>query len=281
MIEIEEGEFTTDDGVKLSYSVSGEGHPLVFVNALGSTKRGWSETAYSFSRYAKVITYNLRNQGKSVDGHGDDYLMDRHVRDLLNLVSHLSVNRFVGVGLSTGTRILSDFALTHPELVHSLVLMGYGGQELAQRNQIVFQSWLHALSACEPGDVEPFIETLLPWLFSPGYLAVSSSAIRGIAPAINRVMTRDGLRANVRASMVSLGESYERVRRTKVIKAPSLILQGELDILTPPTFLRSCGEEFESCTLKLISGSGHNVRIERRDEFEAAALEFLLADPAF
>jgi pimeloyl-ACP methyl ester carboxylesterase len=274
-------DFVTDDGVRLAYSVVGEGFPIVLSNGLGILKEAWAETADSFSRYGKVITYNLRNQGKEVAGHGDTYLMDRHVSDLEQLLAHLEIDRIAGVGISTGTRILSDLALARPELVRSLVLMGYGGEALAERNQIVFRSWLHTLLSCPIGDLSPFADALLPWVYSPAYLARSAAAVPEIAKAIELIMTRDGLAANVRASMISLDNSYERSHRNSTIKARTLILQGEFDMLTPPAFLKSVSQRFDDCTIKVVSGSGHNVRAERRGEFESSALEFFFADPEF
>src|SRR5690349_15598520 len=106
--------FRTDDGVALAYDVRGEGLPLVLVNGLPDTKDGWSNAAGALAPYFRVVTYNLRNQGLVEEG-GDGYRTERHVRDLDQLLAHLRIGQFVGVGLSMGARILADFTQTQPD----------------------------------------------------------------------------------------------------------------------------------------------------------------------
>ena len=106
--------FRTDDGVALAYDVRGDGLPLVLVNGLPDTKDGWNSVAGALAPYFRVVTYNLRNQGMVEEG-GTGYQTERHVRDFTQLLAHLRIGRFVGVGLSMGARILVDFAAAHPD----------------------------------------------------------------------------------------------------------------------------------------------------------------------
>lgn len=270
--------FETDDRVELAFSEAGEGYPVVFVNGLGNLKEAWADTVNVVSRYFRVITYNLRNQGKQVDGHGDRYLTDRHVQDLQCLVDHLGLPAFVGVGISTGSRILVDFAGEHAARVRALVLMGASNDAYAERYQAIFRTWLVALLASPPEDLTPYAEAYLPCIYSPHYLVQARGQTPKIAAALDRTLSRRGIAANLRATIDSFAEDFLRAHRQHLVEAPTLLLQGELDFLTPPVVLREASWQFPKGTLKVLDGSGHNIRVERREEFEREMLNFLLDD---
>jgi 3-oxoadipate enol-lactonase len=269
--------FKTDDGISLACDVRGEGIPLVLVNGLPDSKDGWGETAGLLARDFRVVAYNLRNQGP-IDSGGGEYLMDRHVRDLLQLLDHLSIDRFIGVGLSMGARILTDLAGSHPDRALRLVLIGAGNDRLAPRYRAIFRSWLRALELSPADDLLPFVEAFVTWALDPGFFSRHPDFFRGYARLLAATHTRRGLGANIRAS----AESYEaddvkRFRR-KPIAIRTRFIQGEFDLLTPPAFIREMVDIFPRSSLTVIPGCGHNVRVAEPLRLQQEILDFLTRD---
>jgi pimeloyl-ACP methyl ester carboxylesterase len=276
MDEIIEGRFSCKDGVELAYSSCGDGFPLILVNGLGNLKEGWLETTRSFARYFRVIGYDYRNQGREVAGHGTGYPTRQHAEDLDCLVQNLGLDTFVGIGISTGARILTDYAELHPSKVDSLVLMGIAPPTLSRRNLVIFQSWLNALESSTEEDFTPYVQTYMPWIYGPEFLARSTPPVHRIAQGLSQSMTRAGMAANIGATMESLRRCLAPDYLDPPISSPTVVLQGEYDLMAPPKLLSHFDAKFPNGTLTAILRAGHNVRGENREEFERLALDFLL-----
>lgn len=269
--------FRTDDGVVLSYDVRGDGLPVVLLNGLPDTKEGWSGTAAALAPYFRVVTYNLRNQGL-VEGGGDGYDTGRHVRDLVELLEHLGIDRFVGIGLSMGARILADFAGLYGERALRLVLVAASNDRLAPRYRAIFRSWLNALEASPADSLLPFVEAFVPWALDPGYFARDPDFFGKYAKLLAETHTRRGLGANIRALIDSYEAGYMAEYRLKRVTSRTHFIQGEFDLLTPPAFIREMVQKFPHSSVSIIPGSGHNVRAGDPLRLQQEILEFLTRD---
>jgi pimeloyl-ACP methyl ester carboxylesterase len=276
MEAITEGQFAAPGGIELAYAFSGDGFPVILVNGLGNLKEAWGETVRSFERYFRVITYNLRNQGKNIAGHGIDYTTEQHVIDLDHLVRHLGIERFVGIGISTGARVLIDYALAHPDKVEGLSLMGVATENLNHRNMVIFKSWLNALETSADEDMTRYVETYIPWIYGPDYLSRVAVPVRQIAQGLSNTMTKAGTAENIKSTLNALDEDYVLTRRGGVIEPPVLILQGEYDLMAPPGCLDDLSKRFARHDMIIVPRVGHNIRGENRAEFERRTLDFLV-----
>jgi pimeloyl-ACP methyl ester carboxylesterase len=269
--------FRADDGVPLAYDVRGEGLPVVLVNGLPDTKDGWSATAAALAPYFRVVTYNLRNQGLVEEG-GDGYRPERHVRDLAQLLAHLRIGQFVGIGLSMGARILADFTQAQPDQPLRLVLIGASNEKLAPRYRAIFNSWRHALDASPPDDLLPFVETFVPWAFNPGYFSRDPDFFARYAKLLAATHTRRGLGANIAAVAASYHPDEAARSQPKPIATRTHFVHGEYDFLTPPQFIREMVQLFPHSSLTVIPGCGHNVRVSEPRRLEQEILDFLVRD---
>jgi 3-oxoadipate enol-lactonase len=274
--KIVEGTFATSDGIELGFTATGEGFPVILVNGLGNLKEAWSESVGSFCRYFQVITYNLRNQGKQIIGHGADYTTQQHVSDLHRLAEYLHVEQFVGIGISTGARILIDYALAYPGKVRGLALMGVATENLNHRNRVIFKSWLNALESSAHDDMTRYVETYIPWIYGPDYLSSVAVPVKQIAAGLSNTMTKAGTAENIKSTLNSLSEHYVALSRGGAIESPTLILQGEYDLMAPPGCLEDVSKRFPVCKMTIIPRVGHNIRGENRPAFESHTLNFLL-----
>ena len=204
--------------------------------------------------------------------------MERHVLDFAQLLGHLGIDRFVGVGLSMGARLLADFAGAQGERVLRLVLAGASSDRLAPRYRAIFRSWLRALHSAPPDDLTSFVEAFVTWALDPAFLAGDPNFFSRYAKVLAAAHSRRGLAANITALITSYELDYVRKFRLKRIAARTHFIQGEFDFLTPPQFLREMVEIFPHSSLAVIPGSGHNVRIAAPLRLQQEILDFLIRD---
>lgn len=113
------------DGAALTYDDEGprdgDGVPLVFIHGWTANRHRWDHQLAHFSPKRRVIRLDLRGHGES-SGAGVRTI-EELARDVLALLDHLKVERFVLVGHSMGGMISQTIALSHPERVERMALV--------------------------------------------------------------------------------------------------------------------------------------------------------------
>src|SRR6266545_6529083 len=115
------------NGVDLYHEVTGDGTPLVWSHEFGGDFRSWEPQVRYFSRRHRVVTYNHRGYPpSSVPKTAADYSQNLLVEDLYQLLRHLGLGPVHLGGCSMGANAARDFAIAHPEMLRSLIMVGAG-----------------------------------------------------------------------------------------------------------------------------------------------------------
>jgi class 3 adenylate cyclase/pimeloyl-ACP methyl ester carboxylesterase len=117
---------TTSDGLRIAYSTSGQGPPVVYVITWATDLEHGSGTygsvAYRmFGTNHTVIQYDGRGFGAS-DRGVRDFSVDARLRDLEAVVDTLKLKRFALWGYSAGGPVTIAYTARHPERVTRLLL---------------------------------------------------------------------------------------------------------------------------------------------------------------
>ncbi len=111
--------YAESDGARLYFEVLGEGPEVVLVHAGVADCRMWDDQFAAFAERHRVVRYDQRGYGESKTVA----LPYSPRRDLFNLLRHLKLERVHLVGASQGGGTVLDFALEHPEMCASLLLI--------------------------------------------------------------------------------------------------------------------------------------------------------------
>lgn len=114
--KIEEGFVTTADGVKLFYRKLGRGR----LTAIVPLDYVLFDQMKQFSNVATIITYDLRNRGRSTGGL-KDMTIEHDVRDLEAVRAHFKLDKFVPVGFSYLGKMVMMYAAAHPDRVARVI----------------------------------------------------------------------------------------------------------------------------------------------------------------
>ena len=116
----------TINGFRMYYETHGAGQPLVMIHGGLGGGEGCAQMmehhAEVLSESFQLIAYDRRAAGRS-ETPDDGYSIPNYAQDLHSLLQHLDVKRAHVLGSSAGGPIALQFALDHPEMTQSLLLI--------------------------------------------------------------------------------------------------------------------------------------------------------------
>ncbi|MCH8065218.1 MAG: alpha/beta fold hydrolase [Chloroflexi bacterium] len=262
------------NGIEIAYEVRGEGAPLVLAHFSSGSKEMWGAQIAPLSKRYRVVVYDARGHGQSSAPPFDDagYTMATLVEDQRALMEHLAIRQAYVGGISMGGAIALNFALSHPDALHALLLFDTTADISDTPRQ-------EGQPEPDPAAVVAFLRangvdlatrrTWLQWAEPLG--AVSEHQLPDpVREHIERVeaMSPDGL---VGAGLAL--RQHHVLDRLAEIAAPTLILTGDCD------FIRSSGERMKrrmpDARFVLIKDAAHITSYWQPAKFTSAVLDFL------
>jgi pimeloyl-ACP methyl ester carboxylesterase len=111
------------NGLSLAYRVVGQGEPLVLLHGFYGTGGDWDPLLEGLSSSFQLIVPDLRGHGRSTNPHGV-FTHRESAADIYALLDYLGIERFRGMGFSSGGMTLLHMATSQPDRPEALVLIG-------------------------------------------------------------------------------------------------------------------------------------------------------------
>jgi len=260
-----ESGFVTIGGSKIYWEKAGKGDPIIFVHADALDARQWNPQFEYFYNKFTVIRYDVRGFGKSEIPTDEPYSF---FEDLCSLMESLSIQQAHFVGLSLGSAIIIDLALTHPEKVRSVVLAdpGISGDGF---NKTFIES-INKIIALAKDDKMDFAKKI--WLDLP--IFDYSRKLPKVWEQVQK-MVRDTSGYRWYGSNQSIDIVPAAAQRLSEIKKPTLVLVGEHDIDDFQRKSRLLHEKISGSRFVKISNAGHLSNMDNPEEFNRAVDSFL------
>jgi pimeloyl-ACP methyl ester carboxylesterase/DNA-binding winged helix-turn-helix (wHTH) protein len=121
--------FTTSDGVRIAYTIGGQGPTLVrTIDWLNHLDFEWQSPFLrhwltEIMRHNTLVRYDQRGTGLS-DWNVDDFSFERTVKDFEELIEAAGPEQFAILGGCQGAAVATAYAARHPERVTRLVFAG-------------------------------------------------------------------------------------------------------------------------------------------------------------
>jgi pimeloyl-ACP methyl ester carboxylesterase len=116
-------------GVKIHYTVAGQGEPVILIHGLTSSARmNWTlpGTTAALAKHYRVIALDCRGHGQSGKPETEGAYGTNMVEDVVRLLDHLHLPKARVAGYSMGGMITMKLLALHPERVSVAVLGGMG-----------------------------------------------------------------------------------------------------------------------------------------------------------
>lgn len=255
------------NGTSLYYEVMGKGFPLVLVSGGGTLdRRAWDDQFDAFSKYYKVIRYDVRGIGKSAR----PLIPFSHSADLHALLKFLKVQKAHIVGLSFSGAIAVDFALDHPEKVDHLILAATGPSDDSKSKENM-DSLLGLTAMAKKEGIARAIQFVLDLSF---FISPENSAAHEKIRQIY-LDNRDLFESDF--PLVRLWQPTEppASKRLSEIRAPVLILEAENDHPGYKVITAKLESGIGGARKVVIPGGAHLLHLDKPSEFNQAVLDFL------
>jgi len=255
------------DGARLYYEQSGSGMPVVLIHGGFLDHRMWDGQFDLVSQRYRAIRYDVRAHGRS---HSDSVpFADED--DLRRLLDALDVPRAVIVGLSMGGRIAVDFALTDPDRVAGLVLVGSGLSGFEPRSEEIAH-YIEDLRAAVPLGFPAVFETFAHWWCDGPYREPSDvdSVVRGRVLEMLAGSEQRWIYSDLERVL-----DPPAIGRLEEIDVPTLAVVGTLDVPDIDRLAPLIDQQVPGSERIYIPDVAHMVNMEKPAEFNGVLLEFL------
>jgi pimeloyl-ACP methyl ester carboxylesterase len=244
---------------------AGRGGPtVVLLHAAVADRRAWAGTLDLLDGDPlDLVAYDRRGYGDTAVGDAEF----THVDDLLAVLDAAGADRAVLVGNSMGGALALDLALTAPERVAAMLLIGAGASGMTDEGESI--DWtpdqatgvlLEALERAEQAGLveEQVLLELHIWLDGPtAPEGRVGGAPRALAADMNRrILTASGGR--------NLGDAgLDAWHRLGEITAPTLATWGDLDVPPDLPFYALMAERLANAEARVLEGVAHLPMLER------------------
>ena len=251
-------------GIALAEAGATTGEPLLFLHGIGSAGCAFDAQLAYFARERWCIAPDAPGYAASDDDpaiRSMDDLADRWVR----LLDELSVRRAILIGVSWGGVAAARVAARHPRRVAALVLADSSrGSGRTPTSAAAMRSRLDDLSR---DGVGAFSAARAPRLVSP---RAPAALVERVAHTMERAVRMPGYGQAV--EMMATTDNTEALR---AITAPTLVLVGALDVVTPPTEAAALADLIAGARFCPIADAGHLANQEQPEVFNQAVGDFL------
>ena len=256
------------DGTRIHYEVTGRigKTPVLMIQGLGASKNAWNLQRIAMATRFRIISFDNRGAGRS-DKPTEPFTLEQMADDAIAVLDAAGVETAHVVGASMGGVISQIVAVKYPQRVRSLTLVCTACRNHPWRQELL-QSW--AKTAEEKGMIEVGKEAA-QWVMSP-------RSFRRLVPAFTWMGPLAALRP--RHSFVSqihaiLDTREDLVDQLSTITAPTMVIVGNQDILTPRGDSEEIAERIPNAELVVISGAAHGLMMEHSTTFNKILIEFL------
>ena len=252
------------NGVDLFYDLTGpKGTPVIaFSNSLGSTLEMWDAVVPALAGRFQCLRYDTQGHGRSGTRDTPTTIADL-ADDLAGLLDALGIARAHLVGLSLGGMIVQAFAASRPERTASLTLMATA----AHLPPPDFW-WQRAATVRESG-LEAVVDAIVPRWFTPAFQKRDPGAV---------ARTRDQFLMSNRNGYARCAEAIAGMdlrERIKTIAAPTLVIAGADDPVTPPAMGEDMRARIPGAEMVVIPNCAHLIAVEQPDIAAAYLAAFL------
>jgi pimeloyl-ACP methyl ester carboxylesterase len=260
----------TSGSAVLAAESTGSGPDVLLVHAGVTDQRSWAHVVDALSGH-RCLTYDARGYGRTTYQREDGW---SPAGDAVAVLDAYDVDRAVVVGSSMGGRTSIDLALSHPERVRALVLIGPAvsrAPEPAYEPEVLAldETWEAAEAA---GDLDAVNEIeARVWLDGP---TAPEGRVTGAPRDLFLQMNRRALAADETGEQSAEVSAWDRLAE---IGVPTLLLVGEHDLRYIHENCAHAARTIPGARLVELPGVAHLPHLENDERTIAEIAAFVAA----
>lgn len=244
--------------LNVHYEVKGSGYPLLMIMGLSFSLLDWEgELLDELVKHYQVILFDNRDAGQTTSSSVKNYTIADMADDTGGLLKALGIGQAHVFGASMGGMVAQQFALRHADKLNKLVLcctMAGGSCSLPVGPDLIDRS-------------------LLDLLFTPSYLTDSDNKkkAQNFFAKTSPFHSKEGGLLRQRQAHTS----HDMCSRLQDIKAHTLVITGDNDIVILPANSNVLVERIPGSKLEIIKDAGHGFLFSHAPEVAKLVIDFL------
>jgi len=237
----------------LNFITHGAPHDAVFVHGAGGNSLLWRRMLEGLSGSSRALAVDL-------PGHPSGEITCRSVGEYAEAVHRFitvtGLDRPVLGGHSMGGATVLTLALSHPEDVGGLILLGTGAK-LGVAPEI--------LEGLKSNPMRAIENIITPWSFNSIDLSLGRESRAALSVSNLPVFLNDYLACT----------GFDVRKDLPRISARTLVVCGDKDRMTPPRFSQYLGANILGSEVRFIKDSGHMLPLEKPEALASLVQAFL------
>ncbi len=253
---------------QLYYEVHGKGDPLVLIAGYACDISFWQTIVEPLAKNFKVLIMDNRGVGRS-DSPDVKYSAELMAQDVIGLMDEAGFHRAHILGHSLGGAVAQRIAYAYPSRVQKLIIVN-SSAKFSSICTMVSDFFVTLRKEGVPD--ERVIHGSAPWLFSASFLANPNN----LQHAVDQMIRNPHQQSLIgQARQCEALASFDSTKWIKQIKAPTLILAGEQDLLCPSKDYMALAKGIPNSQLFVFDDQGHVPSLERPAEFVQVVADFI------
>ncbi|MFA4922995.1 MAG: 2-succinyl-6-hydroxy-2,4-cyclohexadiene-1-carboxylate synthase [Ignavibacteriaceae bacterium] len=248
---------------------------IFFLHGFSGSSNDWEEIFSLFGKTYQLVAIDLPGFGKSDKPKKNQFYQTEFLVQLITIVlNELKLREVVLTGYSMGGRLALQFAFKHPEKIKALVLESASpGIKTKFERQLRKESDAKLISFIKKNSLKDFFSL---WQNQPLFASQKN------LPAKKQLgILRTKINANSKIGLINSlsnfgqGEMSNLWHNLPEIFLPTLLLSGKLDTKYT-TIQDEMKNLLPNSRHKKVAGAGHNLHLEKPQDFVNLVRDFLL-----
>ena len=246
----------------------GDGELVVLLHGLGGSRIAWGAQLASLGSRWRAAAWDMPGYGAAAPLSEDPVTFRSLADAAASWMGELGATRAHVIGISMGGMIAQYLTAWHPDRVRSLTLMSSSPK--FGMDGTTAESWRAARLAPLDAGWEPveFAERVLRDIAGPNITDVGYESQRA---AMAR-LTGSALRRSIECLV-----THDTTDLLPTITTPTLVLVGELDRETPPSYSQYLVDHLPNAQLQIVPGAGHLLNAEAPEQVNRLLVDHLTA----
>lgn len=251
---------------EIFYEETGAGDPVMLVPGLGGGAGIWAKQVAALSADFRTIAHDHRGCGRSTYSR-IDYSVEQMADDAVRLMDKLGIDKAHWVGHSTGGAMGQVVAEDHPDRIASLVLSAtWPGQDNYFNRAFAARKAVLSVHGTAEYARHSILTLHPPWYITENddLMAQQEAYLAGADQPVE-----------IMESRIDAICRFDRRDRMGDIKAPTLIIVAEDDMVTPRYLSDQLDAGIDHAEKIILPTGGHFLMHILTDDYNAAVGDFL------
>ena len=253
------------NGVQLHYTDQGSGTPLVLLHGFPLDSRMWDAQVAALAAGRRVIAPDLRGFGQSrFDGA---FTLGVLADDVHALLAGIGALPCVLGGLSMGGYVALAYAKKYPADLRGLMLIDTKAEADTAEGKQGREKMIDLVRKEGP---KAIADQMVPKM-----LAGDAAGQRPQSAASLRALMEACPPKTIEHALAAMRDRPDRAGELASIEAPTLVIVGESDAITPPDVAEAMARKIPGARLVTIRGAGHMSPMEQPEQVNRAIRSFM------